>query len=214
MVKKLLDRANELLADGDVLREQYRVDADEQGQEQKEDVHVNGTRWLRSCEHFFDVALMPTFEEKFREITAEGWLSPWTLARLVGIVQSARDELEKGFMFKIKHLVHADLFDSLVGQAEALLEEGHRIASGVMGRIVIEQWLGDEAEKTGIALSGDEKASAVNDRLKKEGVFSKPKWFQIQGLLAVGNSAAHGKTDEFEDGDVRRMLEFIRANCS
>ncbi len=53
-----------------------------------------------------------------------------------------------------------------------------------------------------------------NDGLKTAGVFTTPKWRLIQGLLDVGNAAAHGNEKEFTEVDVRRMIDFAEANCA
>jgi uncharacterized ferredoxin-like protein len=85
------------------------------------------------------------------------------------------------------------------------------VPAAVLGRIVIERWLRDQAEAAGIPEF--DTAKALNDDLKKAGQYSGPKCKQVQAHLAVGNSAAHGKTDEFSENDVRVMLEYARANC-
>ncbi len=213
-MKKLLDRVGKLIAEGYRLREEWRGLSGRRERD-REEANLSRARWLTSCSNFFGVVGLPEYAGRFRALEMGPWGNPCdVLAKLTGVLQSARDEIETGFIFKIKYLLHADLFASIVDQAEELIGTGHRIPSAVLGRIVIERWLRDEAEKAGIEVGEEEKASVVNNQLKNGGVFSTPKWRQVQGLLDVGNSAAHGKTDEFEDADVVRMVEFIRANCS
>jgi len=102
---------------------------------------------------------------------------------------------------------------SLLEQADQLLAAGQRVPAAVIVRIVLERWIRDEAEKNGIANADSEKASSLNDSLKRVGVFSIPKWRQVQTCLDIGNAAAHGKDDQFSADDIRRALEFVRAAC-
>ncbi len=213
-MKKLLGRVDKLIAEGYRLREEWRG-LSGRAERNREEAVRSRARWLLSCNNFFEVCELRRYGGRFEEMEVGGWQHPCDVfARLIGILESARDEIKEGLVFKVRHLLHADLFSSLVEQADELLQTGHKIPAAVLGRIVIERWLGDEAEKAGVGLSEGEKASVVNDRLKKEGAFSTLRWRQVQGSLDVGNLAAHGKMDEFEDADVRRMVEFIRANCS
>jgi hypothetical protein len=137
----------------------------------------------------------------------------YQIGTATGIVASTRECLERGMLGQVKYLLHAEMFDSVAAQAEGLLEAGHRIPAAVLCRIVIEDWLRDEATKQGIADSATEKAAKLNDALKAGGRFGVPKWREIQSLMDIGNSAAHGKDAEVTADSVRRMLSFIHGNC-
>jgi len=105
------------------------------------------------------------------------------------------------------------MFGSLVEQAKELLESGHSTPAAVLGRIVLERWLRDEAAKAEIQDADSSKVSVLNDNLKNAGAFSLPKWRHVQSLLDVGNAAAHGKESAFSVEDVRRLLTFAESNC-
>ena len=210
---KLLDRLEKVIEEGNLLKEALRkfLIADDK---YREELAQNLTKWTMSCNNFFDFASLPSFGKQFTSIEHEGNpYSPYTIGQLVGVLESARDEINSGFVSKLKYIMHADIFESTVDQAESLLQTGHSIPAAVLGRIIIEEWIKDEAEKAGIAYTLSDKAAVINDRLKNGGVFSTPKWRQIQSLLDVGNSAAHGRTSEFSEDDVKRMIDFIRSNC-
>lgn len=136
------------------------------------------------------------------------------IAHVAGVLESARDCLAAGFVGKLKHLIHAEMFDSLLQQAEALLKAGHTIPAAVLGRIVIEDWLRDQAEKAGITVAVNEKASVINDSLKKAGVITASRWRQVQSYLDIGNAAAHGRSSEITMEDVGRQLEFAKTACT
>jgi hypothetical protein len=171
------------------------------------------TRWLRSCDDVLSYAGLGDYLEQVARIRVGGTPGAPEIAEITGVLESARDALQQGFVGKIRYLLHAELFNSVLDQAGGLLETGHKIPAAVLGRIVIEGWLRDQAEKAGIAGWEAEKASSLNEELKKAGVFPVPKWRHIQSLIDVGNSAAHGKDAEFSEEDVKRMIAFAQTNC-
>jgi hypothetical protein len=132
---------------------------------------------------------------------------------LVGLLESARDEIAAGFLGRIAYLAHAQLFHSVIEQAIELLRLDHLTPAAVLGRIVIERWIRDEAERNGIHEHATAKASVLNDRLKGVGKLSVPKWRLIQGYLDVGNAAAHGRIDDFTRQNVEQLLSFAQATC-
>jgi len=160
-----------------------------------------------------EYAGLDSFLAEFEAVEQDSGHEGWKLSRFAGILQSARECLEKGFTGKLKHLLHAEMFDSLVAQAKELHKTDHNIPAAVLCRIVIERWLRDQGDKAKVPNWDSAKASAVNDGLKTAGVFTTPKWRQIQSHLDVGNAAAHGKEKDFTAVDVEKMIDFAEANC-
>jgi len=156
---------------------------------------------------------LETFLSEWVTIVSDGGDPSWKLPLLGGILESARECFESGLTGKFRHLLHAEMFDSLVAQAKELLQTGHKIPAAVLCRIVIERWLRDQGDKAAVPNWETAKASSVNDGLRNAGVFSTPKWRQVQSLLDVGNAAAHGSESEFIGADVGRMIDFAESNC-
>jgi hypothetical protein len=170
-------------------------------------------RWSLSVKQVLSHAGLEAFLAEYEAIANEGAPPLWQLARIAGVLESARECFEGGFTGKLRHLLHAEMFDSVVDQAKGLLEAGHKVPAAVLLRIVIERWLRDQGDKAGVPNSDSARVSMVNDGLKTAGAFSTPKWRQIQGLLDIGNAAAHGSEAEFTEADVGRMIDFADANC-
>jgi len=99
-------------------------------------------------------------------------------------------------------------------QADALLKAAHKVPAAVLVRVALERWIRDQAEKAGIPGFDSQKPSRLNDDLKGNGIFSKPKWGQVQSVLHLGNSSAHGKADEFTEQDVQFALISRRSTAS
>jgi hypothetical protein len=171
------------------------------------------SRWVQSAEHVLEFTGLLSHRERFRAIHGSNARQPYKYAQLVGILESAKDEIAAGFLGRVAYLAHADLFGSVTEQAEELLASGHVIPAAVLGRIVIESWLRDEAERNQIPDHDTAKASVLNECPKSGGIFAIPKWRLIQGYLDIGNAAAHGKDGDFNPADVRQLLSFARSTA-
>jgi hypothetical protein len=211
-IKKTIDRLEELIERWKTIQENVRA-IEMKTDIEREQLRSKWERCLQSTKNILRYSQLEEFLERIDEIMKNKSYDSFKAAWVIGVLQSAQDELSRGFFGKIKYLLHADFFDSVVDQAKELLRTGHRIPSAVLSRVIIEQWLRDIAEKESISAFDTEKLSNLNNSLKKSGTFSTPKWRQVQSFLDVGNSAAHGKDDEFEDDDIQRMIDFIKTNC-
>ncbi|MBU1119305.1 hypothetical protein KKH43_05480 [Patescibacteria group bacterium] len=208
---KELNRAKELIENGNKLRDDFRDYHDYD--QSKNDDFLRLKSWNMSCGNFLNRIGLDDFYAEFLKIDHGPGDFHYRISEQLGILESAKYEIESGFVNDIKFLLHADMFDSITDQAEELLTKGHEIPSAVLCRIVIEEWLRDEADKNAISSTESLKASGVNDLLKKNDILSTPRWRQIQSHLDTGNSAAHGKTDEFETKDIEAMIQCIRNFC-
>lgn len=217
-MQKIVIRLRELLKSGQELKAE-RIAASSWSSSDSPDspnrtYHRRVQTWVLDCRNLLNFAGLTQYAVYFAD---KVWGST---GQRVGVdderlaaLESAISQIEGGFVGNIRHLLHADIFDSVIEQAEELLTTGHRIPAAVLGRIVIEGWLRNKAEAAGISEHDTAKASRLNDELKTANTHSVAQWRQIQAHLDVGNAAAHGKTDEFDDDAVRRMLEYARANC-
>ena len=128
----------------------------------------------------------------------------------VAIMEGAKEEIEKGFLYKIEHLIAVDLFDSILERAEYLLDGGFKDAAAILGRVVIENSLKDIAKRENIALPENVKLSKLNEILWKEDIYAKNVWRITQGYIDMGNFAAHGDFDKYNEQSVKDMLKWVR----
>jgi hypothetical protein len=140
---------------------------------------------------------------------------------LHGVLVALRKAYDQGLLTTFEELVHAAVFDDLVGQAEYFLDEGHRLPAAVVSGAALEEHLRQLAAKHGIATTTTNaagktrprKASELNDDLHKAKAYSQPEWRQVQVWLDLRNYAAHADPDfkNRADADVRSMVDGIRA---
>jgi hypothetical protein len=215
-LKKLSDRIQKNIEEGNGISEHWRT-LQPGTDQQREELARRTARWLGSCHYLLEFLHCGTYCEDFRKIEAlysRQGLNPYSIGELIGVLEGVLDEVENGFLGKLTHLIHAELYFSVLEQAEMLFQAGHLAPAAVLGRIIIERWLKDEAEKVGIDVAVGEKASVINDKLQKAQEFSTPRWRLIQWCLDIGNAAAHGRIDQYTVKDVEQVLQFLKANSS
>lgn len=125
------------------------------------------------------------------------------------IFKSAKSDFEGGYLFDVRNLVHADVFSDELEQASNWLKMGHKVASAVIAGTVLETTVRELCEQHP-AVSTHEKMDMNNSSLAREGIYNKMMADQVRAWAKIRNSAAHGRPDEFQDGDVTRMIDGIR----
>jgi hypothetical protein len=126
--------------------------------------------------------------------------------RMKSVFIAAMDDYKGGYLTSIKNLIQADVFDSELEQAEELLSNGYKLASAVIAGVVLETALRDLCGRESISTG---KLDKMNADLTKAGIYNKLQQKRITALADIRNSAAHGKPDEFSEGDVTTMIRDI-----
>lgn len=125
----------------------------------------------------------------------------------VGVLEAALSDLENGFLTGQEFFIAGEVFDSILEQAKYLVQNNYKDPAAVLARVVLEDALKRIARTEGV--DENQKASIINDELKKKSRFSQPQWRFIQGWLDIGNAAAHGKFGEYTEDDVIKMIEDV-----
>jgi len=169
--------------------------------------------WLGKVNNILNAVFGPksTQVKHFLEILPSNSLSyvehALDVLLIVGVLQGALDDLEHGFLTGQEFLVASDVFDSVLEQAKHLADTGYKDPAAVLARVVLEDALKRIARAEGI--DDTQKASQLNDELKKASRYPQPQWRLIQAWLDVGNAAAHGKFDEYTADDVKNAINGI-----
>ncbi|MFN3735193.1 DUF4145 domain-containing protein [Comamonas testosteroni] len=129
-----------------------------------------------------------------------------TLRLLKAIFMAAREDYEGGYLRSTRSLIQAEVFDSELEQAQALLDAGYKSPSAVVAGVVLETSLRELCDRHSIPHG---KLDKMNADLAKEGVFNKLQQKRITAIADVRNLAAHGKPDEFSEADVSDMIRDI-----
>lgn len=81
--------------------------------------------------------------------------------------------------------------------------------SAVLVRAVLEDGMRTLCKKHGISLPDRPKLDRMNAELTKAGVYNKNVQKQVTAWAGFGNSAAHGKPDEFTEAQVKDMISGV-----
>ena len=127
--------------------------------------------------------------------------------RIKGILIGALDDLNNGFLKGQEFLIAAEVFENVLEQAKHLNKNNYKDPAAVLCRVVLEDSLRRIAKEEG--LNDSQKASKLNDELKSKGRINQLQWRQNQVWLDIGNSAAHGKFEEYDKNKVESMIEGI-----
>ncbi|PKR88126.1 hypothetical protein CXZ10_16895 [Pleomorphomonas diazotrophica] len=114
-------------------------------------------------------------------------------------------------LYDIKTLVHADLLDDELHEAEELNAKGYQRGAGAIAGVVLEGHLNAVCERHGISLRKKDPAiSDLNDALKTGGVIETATWRFIQHLGDLRNKCDHKKQTEPTKDEVNELVEGVR----
>jgi hypothetical protein len=130
--------------------------------------------------------------------------------RAQGILRAARDDYENGYLFDVRRLVEAEVFDDFLAQAEHLLSAGYFQPAAVVAGAVLEDGLRKLCVRHSIDLTAAPKLDLMNAQLAKAGAYSVLVQKKITALADLRNRAAHGRWDMFNSGDVEDMIGSVR----
>ena len=128
------------------------------------------------------------------------------LERLRAIFLAAKEDFEGGYLQSSKSLIQAEVFDSELEQARELFTNGYHSAAAVIAGVVLETTLRELCDRFSIPHG---KLDRMNAELAKKKAFNRLVQKRITALADIRNSAAHGKTDEFNESDVEGMIKDV-----
>ena len=138
---------------------------------------------------------------------ASSFTSNYTiLQQMKAVFMAAKEDFEGGYLNSVRNLVQAEVFDNELDQAKELLGSGYAAAAAVIAGTVLETTLRNMCSDNGLPLG---KLDKMNADLTKQGVYNNLIQKRITALAGVRNSAAHGKTEEFNKDDVHSMINEI-----
>lgn len=130
--------------------------------------------------------------------------------RSLGILQAAREDFEKGYLFNTRLLIEAEVFDDFLEQAAELYGKGYFQASAVIAGCVLEDALRRLCIANEVEVKDKATIDPLNSGLAKAGIYSKLVQKRVTALADLRNRAAHGDWESFEAADVDEMIQAVR----
>ncbi len=155
----------------------------------------------------------PHFSE-FKAQTTDIFLSNAT--RGISILNAIRSEIAGGWLFTLKGVVAAELFSDFLEMAEHLLSAGYKDPAAVMIGSVLEEHLRQLCLKRSVNVEEDKngrlvprKADRLNADLAKAAIYTKLDQKVVTAWLDLRNKAAHGQYREYNQDQVRQLLQGV-----
>jgi len=204
--QELIERVNHLITMGEeVLKTRDKPTADAIVESQI--FH----RWMTSSLFFLEAvfgkesAHLREFKERCHDIYF------YEARRGQGILEAARDDIQRGHLKKLQSLVSADIFSDFLEMAEHLVQEGYKDAAAMLIGAVLEDGLRTVSKNNGIAIKKEDDIGSLDQKLSDAKIYSRLVQKQIRFLKNIRDNAAHGKFSEYSHEMVEDMLRSVRA---
>lgn len=150
-----------------------------------------------------------SYYRNLEDLFAKYGTNPYNIPECLGVIESAYQDLRLGLLENTRSLIAAEVFVDFMEQAEYLLSKGYKLPAAVLARAVLENSLKILVKKNEITLSSRPKLDKMNADLAKKNIYNRNVQKQVTAWAGIGNSAAHGRPNEFPDLDVRNMINGI-----
>ena len=134
----------------------------------------------------------------------------------IHILDALKDEIEHDWLVSIKQLVTAEVFSDFLDMSKHLLDQKYKDPAAVMIGSVLEQHLrllcNTHRVDDFVIKGGDnvpKKADLMNVDLVKAGVYQLTYQKLITAWLGLRNSAAHGKYEDYNLGQIQNMYDGV-----
>ncbi len=127
----------------------------------------------------------------------------------LAVLRALKEDVKSGNFFDEELLITADAFDSILGQAEYLLDGGYKDAAAVLIGAVLESTLRKLCDKNGVTYGDNPKMNSLNDSLKDK-AYNALIHKQIIAWADLRNNAAHGHFDKYDKRQVQDMFKWTR----
>lgn len=171
-------------------------------------------QWTTSSLTFLAAALGDD-SAHYRAFFAIGQSQPGVdrVARYLGVLRAARDDIQSGWVDQRDLLLTADAFGSFLEQADYLLEQGFKDPAAMLAGAVLESTLRKMCGVRNIPTDKQDKINRLNNKLAKE---HKPPAYgsmyhkQIIAWADLRNNADHGHFGEYDGQQVAALIEGVR----
>ena len=127
----------------------------------------------------------------------------------LAIVKAVKQRFESS-LFDIRQLVQADLFDSELEAAKALVKNGFVRSGGALAGVVMEKHLAQVCENRGAKVPKRKPTIGdYNDALKKSGAIDTPLWRSNQHLGDIRNLCDHHRDREPTSEEVTELVDGV-----
>lgn len=130
--------------------------------------------------------------------------------KALAILRAAKEDLQHGYLIRIRMSMQAEVLDDLIEQASQFLNEGYYQTAALVVGIALEEGLRRQCLQNNVVLRPKAMMREMNDALTKAKLYGSVMKARISALAEIRNHAAHGQWKEFTAKDVEDMIEWVR----
>ena len=127
-----------------------------------------------------------------------------------GILKALKEDLELGYLTRVRDLVSAEIFTDFIEMAQYLLGNNYKDSAASLVGAVLENGLRQIAQKHTIEVKSGDDIGSLNTKLADKEVYNRLVQKQIQAWKAIRDSADHGKFSDYKSEDAKSMLEGVQ----
>lgn len=207
---KLIERAESLLLKGQNVSATKRSNS-------SEDVIAPSTvdsplfhEWKNNSQNF--ISLVCGENSPYYKNFADGVKSafPSDVDRGVGIISALKEDIQLGYLTRVKDLVSAEIFTDFMEMAKHLMDNTYKDSAASLVGAVLENGLRQIAQKHSVDIKSGDDIGSLNTKLADKEVYNRLIQKQIQAWKAIRDSADHGKFEDYKTEDVKAMLEGVQ----
>lgn len=129
--------------------------------------------------------------------------------RMLGLLNSAHSEWDKGILREMEFIVAAETFDDFLDHASIYHKGGKKVESAILASSVLEDTIKKIANRSNLQTKGISLDPLI-EQLITSNVFNTVKGKRIKAYVGIRNKAMHAEWDEFDIKDVGEMIKGLR----
>jgi|SRR5450759_4781274 hypothetical protein len=126
-----------------------------------------------------------------------------------GILNALHADIANGHLSSYRDLVTADAFAGFLEVAAYLLENKYKDASASIAGAVLENGLRDVLAKHNGQVGGRGNLQSLSQQTFQKKLVSGLEFKNLQAWIALRDHADHGEFNEYDSGDVKRMIDGV-----
>jgi hypothetical protein len=172
-------------------------------------------QWIASAANLMRLVAVPDsyFTQECNRVVEDdqlkGGVPHHSILKLVGLLESVREELAAGLMRKAEYVFVATTFDDFLDHAGEYHKAGKKIESAVLAGAVFEDAIRRITRKNQIDEPGRNVELLIDDLVKK-GVLTAIKAKRAKAFAGIRNKALHAQWDDFDIRDIGEMIAGTR----
>lgn len=131
---------------------------------------------------------------------------PSSVQHGTGVLRAVAEDLANGYLFNVRLLIEAEVFDDFLEMAQHLVDHGYKDPAASLAGAVLEDGLRRIAAARGVAHKKSDGIDALNALIAKAGVYNKLMQSKVDSWRLIRNAADHGKFSEYSQDDVRSLI--------